>query len=217
LWLISLISAQSIDKQELNNYKGVRKLFLNLKKMINYKLIDDNIKYYEKWGFKRIEVPWLVSEAVDNITKPKDRVSYQIKHNNKCLVASGEQSFLYLYLKEFLPKGRFQAVTPCFRSENFDFLHSKYFIKNELIITDNVSEKELNILIENALYFYRMFIPSAEVVKTDIGYDIMVDGHELGSYGIRKCEFLEWIYGTGCAEPRLSNLIKLYGISYQKD
>jgi hypothetical protein len=45
------------------------------------------------------------------ITKPKDRISFQLKHNDKCLVASGEQSFLYLYLKDFLPKGKFQAIT----------------------------------------------------------------------------------------------------------
>jgi len=34
------------------------------------------------------------------------------------------------------------------------------------------------------------------------------NGVELGSYGIRECKFLKWIYGTGCAEPRLSQVIK---------
>src|SRR4051812_17183406 len=104
--------------------------------MIDYKLLDDSIIYYEGKGFKRIESPWAVSENVDNITKPFDRVSFQLKHNNKCLVASGEQSFLYLYLKGFLPHGQFQTITPCFRFESFDFLHTKYFMKNELIKTD---------------------------------------------------------------------------------
>lgn len=33
-------------------------------------------------------------------------------------------------------------------------------------------------------------------------------GIELGSYGIRTCDYLEYIYGTGCAEPRLSQTIK---------
>jgi len=32
---------------------------------------------------------------------------------------------------------------------------------------------------------------------------------ELGSYGIRSCEFLDWIYATGVAEPRFSSLINL--------
>lgn len=182
--------------------------------MIDYKLIDDSIRYYEGKGFKRIESPWTVSEKVDNITKPSDRISFQLKHNDKCLVASGEQSFLYLYLKGFLPKGKFQTVTPCFRFESFDFLHTKYFLKNELIVTDNVDTKQLVRIVEECAEFYQpMFKNTLDVVKTSDGFDIEVDGKELGSYGIRSCEFLDWIYATGCAEPRTSSLIKLYGVS----
>ena len=46
------------------------------------------------------------------------------------------------------------------------------------------------------------------IVPTDIGYDIEYNKVELGSYGIRENEYLTWIYGTGCAEPRLSKLQK---------
>ena len=38
--------------------------------------------------------------------------------------------------------------------------------------------------------------------------DITADGIELGSYGVRECEFVRWIYGTGLAEPRFSTLLK---------
>lgn len=182
--------------------------------MINYKLLDDSLRYYEANGFQRIESPWTVSEQVDNITKPSDRISFQLKHNDKCLVASGEQSFLYLYLKNFLPKGQYQTITPCFRLEAFDFLHTKYFMKNELIKTDVVNEKELFKIVDLAFNFYQpLFKSKLEIITTEYGYDIQVEGKELGSYGIRSCEFLEWIYATGCAEPRTSSLIKLYGIS----
>lgn len=85
--------------------------------MIDYSIISHSIVYYIEQEFCRIETPWTVSEYVDNITKPEDRKSFQLKHNNKCLVGSGEQSFLYLYLKEFLPYGQFQTTTPCFRFE----------------------------------------------------------------------------------------------------
>lgn len=180
--------------------------------MIDYNLLNNSTIYYENFGYKRIEVPWTVSKAVDEITKPSEIPSFELKHNSKCLVASGEQSFLYLYLKEFLPKGKFQTITPCFRYENFDFLHSKYFMKNELIITDDVSGDNLTKIVDVSLAFYRSYIPKAEPKITKIGWDIEVEGKELGSYGIRECEFLKWIYGTGCAEPRMSNLIKLYGI-----
>lgn len=178
--------------------------------MIDYYIIADSIKYYEDNGFKRIESPWTVSEYVDNLTKPKDTISFQLKHNNKCLVASGEQSFLYLYLKDFLPKGQFQSTTPCFRNESFDYSHTKYFIKNELIKTDVVNENELNNIIEICFNFYSQYIPKIEIVQTEIGYDIEYNGNELGSYGIRENEFLKWIYATGCAEPRLSKIINLY-------
>lgn len=178
--------------------------------MIDYKLISESIDYYENSGFKRIESPWTVSEYIDNITKPKDVLSFQLKHNNKCLVASGEQSFLYLYLKDFLPKGEFQTTTPCFRLESFDYSHTKYFIKNELIKTDLVNVSELIRITDLCFNFFKKYIPNIEVIKTDIGYDIEYDGNELGSYGIRENEYLKWIYATGCAEPRLSKIINLY-------
>jgi aspartyl/asparaginyl-tRNA synthetase len=182
--------------------------------MIDFKLLNESIDFYEAEGFKRVETPWAVSEEIDKITKPFSNLSFQLKHNDKCLVASGEQSFLYQYLKGFLPKGRFQTVTPCFRYENFDFLHTKYFLKNELIITDKVTDSTLYEVVQIALNFYRQYMPNAEVVGHKDGFDIEIHGKELGSYGIRECEFLKWIYATGCAEPRTSNLIKLYGISY---
>lgn len=116
--------------------------------------------------------------------------------------------FLYLYLKDFLPKGQFQTVTPCFRDENFDFFHTKYFIKNELIKTDKVSKSELEKVIDTCLQFYRTYLPGSEVLETEGGFDIECRGIELGSYGIRNCDYLEYIFATGCAEPRLSQTIR---------
>ena len=66
-------------------------------------------------------------------------------------------------------------------------------------------------MVEKAIGFYQpLFTKDLDVVKTETGFDIEINGNELGSYGIRSCEFLEWIYGTGCAEPRTSNLIQLF-------
>lgn len=176
--------------------------------MINYGLIDESITYFTSVGFQRIEVPWTVSEPTSAITRPKGAVPFMLMHNAKCLVGSAEQSFLYLYLKEYLPLGRFQAVTPCFRDDGFDFSHTKYFIKNEVIITDNINTNELDGLVDSALIFFSKYLQNAEAIKTDDGYDIVSGDLELGSYGIRHCGWLDWIYGTGCAEPRLSTAIK---------
>jgi hypothetical protein len=193
--------------------------------MIDYQKIADSINHYESKGYKRIESPWAVSRAVANITLPEDKQpsdDYVLKHNDKALVASGEQSFLYLNLKNFLPPGMYQTVTPCFRNESFDLTHSKYFMKNELIITDGLFTRDriLNIA-ESAKEFFEKYFPSeiltidkVDDTSYDINCNLMYKGEkriiELGSYGIRSCEFLTWIYGTGIAEPRLSRTQKLY-------
>jgi len=85
----------------------------------------------------------------------------------------------------------------------------KNFIKNELIITDEVNNRALDAILNYAEAFFERYLET-EIVKTDIGYDIVSKkgGFELGSYGIRRCDYLEWVYGTGIAEPRLSRVIQ---------
>lgn len=176
---------------------------------IDYKKINDSILFYEQCGFHRLEAPWWVPETIVNITKPADapKENYLLTKNNKCLVASAEQSFLYMANKGLLPKGKFQAVTPCFRDEIQGGLKRKFFIKNELIITDDVNEKALDKVIQQAFAFFATQVPNKEllkVVKIDDTFDIEYDGIEIGSYGIRETSFLKWAFGTGAAEPRLS-------------
>lgn len=193
--------------------------------MIDYLKIAESTSFYEERGYKRIESPWAVSNEVAAITRPEEKDAsqdYVIKHNNKTLVASGEQSFLYLALKNFLPPGKYQTVTPCFRNESFDFTHSKYFMKNELIITDGMFTRERILLMaKDAKTFISKYIPEEALTIDkidDFSYDINCHVNykgkekiiELGSYGIRSCEFLTWIYGTGIAEPRLTRVQKLY-------
>lgn len=176
--------------------------------MINYNILHESTVFYESKGFSRVESPWLVTDAIDSITRPKGVVPYTVSNKGKNLVASGEQSFLYMYLKDFLPKGKFQTITPCFRNESFDFTHSKYFMKNELIQTKDVNKESLEIMVSNAIEFFSKYI-DVEIVTTSDGFDLNWGQYELGSYGIRSCEFLDWIYGTGCAEPRLTKIINL--------
>lgn len=178
--------------------------------MIDYGIISDSIDFYEVKGFSRVEVPWTVTKGISDITKPLGAGDFELVHNDgKVLVASAEQSFLYQYAKGFLPKGKFQAVTPCFRKERFDSIHTKYFIKNELIVTDDVSTSSLKSVIDSSFQFFLKYAENSDIsiVKTDIGYDIEIKGIEVGSYGIRSCDFLTWIYGTGVAEPRLSSVL----------
>jgi hypothetical protein len=191
--------------------------------MIDYNKIGTSIDFYTKNDFVRIEAPWMVTEEISGLTKPPHVLDYHVPECHKVLVASGEQSFLYLANKGILAPGKYQTTTPCFRNEPIDLLHRKCFIKNELIQTVNINNQELEKMIKNAFDFFSIFINKdrLKIIKTPatqsiVSYDIVAIVNnqelELGSYGIRKCEILKWIYGTGCAEPRLSlimNRIKL--------
>lgn len=182
--------------------------------MINYKLIADAIKHYDSKGFTYIEVPWLVTENIDNITRPDDVGPLRIDSKDKNLIASGEQGFLYLMVKGFLPDGKYQTVTPCFRDEGYDLIHTKFFMKNELIII-NGNEQDVIRLAEMCHDYFFNIVPNPEYLytyKTDDSYDIYYEGVEIGSYGIRRHQHLKWVYGTGLAEPRLSNLIKIQDV-----
>lgn len=188
-------------------------MFLNVNAMIDYGIINDSIEYYDHFGYKRVESPWLVSKSAVDATCPSEGHSFELKHGGKCLVASGEQSMLYQHMKGYLPLGQFQTCTPCFRYEPFDRTHAKYFVKNELFKTSGVNVNEVDTMANLCLKFFTQYIPRAEIVVVDNGLDIVVDGHELGSYGIREHQGLRWIYGTAVAEPRLSTVLNIVGIN----
>lgn len=182
--------------------------------MINYQLIADAIEHYKKQGFSYIEVPWLVSEPIDSITRPKDIEPLHVGRKHKNLIASGEQGFLYLMVKGFLPDGKYQTVTPCFRDEHYDLVHNKFFMKNELIIV-NGNESDVSTLANMCFNYFFHVVSQPEYLhmyETDDGFDIVYEDVEIGSYGIRKHQHLKWVYGTGLAEPRLSNLIKIQDV-----
>lgn len=177
---------------------------------IDYAKIASAIEFYKGRGFEYIDVPWAVTETAMNVTKPANSDSF-VFDGFTDLVASAEQSFIQLMIDDKLPKGRYCAVTPCFRDEhNLSDSTRKCFLKVELIDSFDTSFFNLKRTVSIASSFFKLYIKDVEIVKTEIGFDIVSNGLELGSYGMRK--FLdehEWIYGTGCAEPRLSIAQKL--------
>lgn len=196
--------------------------------MINYDILSRSISYYEEKKFQRIELPWTVTKSISDITRPEGGGDFTIKEKNKVLVASGEQSFLYLINKGFLPYGTYQGITPCFRDEPFDGMHSKYFLKNELIyfFDENtlrgLEVDTIQVNLDWMLYVAKGFFNSlgiqAEEKQTgQYSYDLMYKDDELGSYGYRKCDFCSWIYGTGVAENRTSRILLKYGLPLKKN
>lgn len=185
--------------------------------MIDYNILSEAVNFYQKKSYSRIEVPWMVTEDVDKVTRPSDKSPLIVGRKNKNLIASGEQGFIYMMLKGFLPSGNYQTITPCFRDESYDFTHSKTFMKCELISTIDVCEGNLHKMINHSHEFFSKYLPDVEIEKTDTDmFDLTYDDIELGSYGIRHFKHLSWIYGTGVAEPRLSRIInqsKIDGLS----
>src|SRR5699024_4434260 len=184
--------------------------------MIEYKNLTDSIKYFELLEFNRIEVPWIVPESVDAITRDVSTTPIVTKEGN--LIASGEQGFLYLMLKGNLPKGKYCTITPCFRDDSYDMLHCPSFMKTELIIVEPTIKERVNLfnnMIDSCVEFFSDFFLLSELRVTETGKN-MADieaykggsWYELWSYGIRTHSHMTWIYGTACAEPRLSRLSK---------
>ncbi len=184
--------------------------------MIDYKLLDQSVHWYTEQGYERIETPWVVSEKIADITLPSDTHANVIIKNGKrkVFVGSGEQGFLCLINKGFLTPGQYQTVTPCMRNDDFGPYHTKYFMKNELIWFDSNPDSYypdmLETVIHDAFTFFSQNVSYQDLlrrVETEEGVDIEYDGIELGSYGIRQCPFVKWVYGTGLALPRFTRAV----------
>lgn len=196
--------------------------------MIDYQKIATAVRHYGEARFKYIEVPWFVTPETMNITAPPGVQLFDTFAGS--LVASGEQSFLHIR-KELLKEDGFpalyQCVTPCFRDEaNPDELHLQYFMKNELIGINwhTFDEKDktevpwalLNYVIRKALDYFKIYayeesdelkVIDAPMPNSVVNHDITIRGIEVGSYGYRHTDGFAWVYGTGVAEPRLSQVL----------
>jgi seryl-tRNA synthetase len=173
---------------------------------INWQRLMLAITYYNANGYKYIDLDWTVDKAISDITKPLDKKDFFI--NDKVLVASAEQSFLQIIKNNKLKPGKYCGITPCFRDEIVDDLHSNYFMKVELIDTLEPNINGLNKMIKCAKLFFEEFIKTKTIELAEELYDIeTLSGIELGSYGTRRTIAGEHVFGTGLAEPRLTKAI----------
>jgi hypothetical protein len=199
-----------------------------------YRRLCDAVDYYTSLGYRYIDTPWLVQQKVCNSTKPRQfrPIHHHIDALNHTfhIVASGEQSFLQLQYERHkfgqpLMTGKYQTITPCYRDEQIiDEQHRIGFMKLELIewVDGNMSavdaQQSVLRMADDALIFFKQYVLSAKLAPnelniTEFGLDAQSpSGIELGSYGVRRRQIrdfrLHWVYGTGCAEPRLSYAIE---------
>jgi len=177
--------------------------------MINYSLITDALCYYQALNYTLIDVPWTVSKEALEVTTPVGHDAENNRYLDKYLVGSAEQSFLQLIKDDKLPFGQYVGVTPCFRNDDADELHQKYFMKLELIhYLKRATIDDLTNMMDDAIRFFSLYV-NVDVIETydtrsGLSFDIEYNGIELGSYGFRHRGDISWVYGTGIAEPRFS-------------
>ena len=190
--------------------------------MIDYNKIASALDYYQGLGYQYIEVPWVVEPAFDYATKPNNKKAFEVRLDHiglsepiqvGNLIASGEQAFLQLAVKEGL-KGRYVCATPCWRDDKPDALHQRQFFKVELFQVNDPHRPMMDMMLDAADFFHR-YVRCHFEIKGEDAYDVVTRGKgiELGSYGVRTQEIsgqtISWVYGTGCAEPRLSTAINM--------
>jgi len=178
---------------------------------INYKLVDDAIKFYENNGFGYVEVPWEVPEYILNLTRPTSC----FLSTYPSPIASGEQGFLDLAFCKQLKSGKYVTATPCFRKYDRykSEVHFAQFYKVELINYGSNLPSDLSEMVDVAQRFHHHTKELQTIDEprtgciTMMSCDLMFGEIEMGSYGIRiakdKSTLLEpWIFGTGMALPR---------------
>lgn len=174
---------------------------------ISYRLLDEALQYYQEKQYELIAVPWIVDKEAYTLTSKQN---LPIQSALGFHVASAEQSFLQLALeKKLLANKKYVACSPCFRPDEEDELHHTSFMKIELFSLGNQLEQ---VLLDAQTFFSQYTQVQQE--KTSEGIDLVLDGREIGSYGVRSYQDMTWTYATGLAEPRFSYLLRQQAASY---
>jgi hypothetical protein len=163
---------------------------------IDWKLLAEAVSHYERIGYRYVEVPYAVPEDIIRLTLPEEFACSTVEPYGS-LVGSAEQSLLHLDL----PSGVYVACSPCFRPEPvLNELYQHHFMKVELFQTGEEWLNPMKMLMDAQDFMSRY--AKLEVVRTDVGKDLMVEGIEVGSYGLREAGGRRWGCGTGLALPR---------------
>lgn len=170
------------------------------------------MEFYSGYGFKYVDVPWIVDHAAMFTTPPERGVYAECIGSSHTptdgyLIGSGEQGFIDLIQAGVTPPTLAMTCTPCFRDEeSHDDITRPYFMKVELASFDPL--KGHIWMAEIARKFMMRFGRAIMQVSTDIGVDLQMGGVEVGSYGNRLVpDWGEFSYGTGLAEPRFTALL----------
>lgn len=175
---------------------------LKLNGPTQYKNLLAAITYYERCGYKYVDVPWAVSPEALLLTRPSHisappmtyvvdyqgfvpvhmgaACGYTSPGTELCPVASAEQSFLQMKMDDPNFGGKLVTMTPCFRNEPvLDELHHPYFMKVELINWDKTGREDMDKMIADArlLFEERLWVDVVHNTDPDplgvVAYDIV--------------------------------------------
>lgn len=171
---------------------------------VNWEFLVKALNWYVNRGYKRVDLPWHASiEAVGSTLDDLSR-TYELRDLG-LLVGSAEQSFVDALINGTLGEGKFVSLTPCFRKEPvFDATHQPYFMKVELFDTKVCDGNDFDIMLDAKTFMEEISGICPDIVPTEFGYDLEINGVEVGSYSSRKYLDYEWTCGTGIAEPRFT-------------
>lgn len=183
-----------------------------------WRRLSEAIDFYVGRGYTYIEVPWIVSPNATGATIPEGegRKATSLA-DGRHLVGSAEQGFVQMMMDGKLPAGKYVTLTPCFRDEpEITALHRPHFMKVELIYIpadgDQLYHLDEDAITQDARDFFVRCGLGVWRHDDSQGIDLMcyrlAPSMELGSYGIRTHGSFRWVYGTGCAEPRTSQVLR---------
>lgn len=174
--------------------------------IIDADLLMKAMSFYQALGYKPIPAPMLVDKDIVELTLPKGNEARE--HLGKYYVGSAEQSFYQLIKDGMKPDGSYMMITPCERDEVEDELHLGIFLKVELVST---VKTRYEILKDASDFLSDNRIGNSWVETEGGGFDLEVNGIEVGSYGANKYLGHNIKFGTGIALPRLT---KATGYTY---
>ncbi len=159
---------------------------------MNYERIAESIQFYQRRGYTWVDTDWIVSQQTIQTTFSGDLEKCHLGY----LVGSAEQGFIQLIQSGQICPGNYVSAGPCFRfGDNGQPGKHPYFFKVELCSVGQTMQ--LAKIISDANTYLK-----GQVVPTEEGFDIEINGIEVGSYGSRNIDGMLWHYGTGLAEPR---------------
>ncbi len=164
--------------------------------------------FYLQRGYKYHPVDWAVEREFNEVTFQGPLVPLL---ENKFFVGSAEQGFIKDY-QELESGCYYFAISPCVRIGDFNrsSFHQPYFLKLELFYKGkNKEDNEIALkkIMDDAFAFFSQFKTPTTLKKEDGSFDLEINQIEVGSYGIRDSAPYFFVYGTGVAEPRLSQAL----------